>query len=164
VNENLHSIFLGTLPLDIGAIAALLLTVMRRGFKSDPQTQRRLTSLVLIGISLQCFHFIEESVTHFNRRFPQQLGLSAWSTEFFVSFNLLWILIWVLSAIGLRRNFRPAFFPIWFFIIAMIANGVAHPLLAVAVGGYFPGLWTSPLIGVTGMILGSSFWKFTASQ
>ena len=164
MNENLRSIILGTLPLDIAALAAVLLTLTRRGFNSDPRTQNRLTGLLFVGIALQCLHFVEEFVTHFNRRFPQQLGLSSWSTEFFVGFNLLWIFIWVLSAIGLRGNFRPAFFPIWFFIIAMIANGAAHPLLAVAVGGYFPGVWTSPLIGLMGVILGSSFWKFTASH
>jgi hypothetical protein len=164
VNENLRSIFLGTLPLDIAALAAVLLTLTRRGFDPDPRTQNRLTGLFLVGIALQCFHFIEEAVAHFNQRFPQQLGLSPWSTEFFVGFNLLWIFIWVLSAMGLRRNFRPAFFATWFFIIGMTANGIAHPLLAMAVGGYFPGLWTSPLIGVVGLMLGSSFWKFTASQ
>jgi len=37
--------------------------------------------------------------------------------------------------------------------IAGAANGVAHPLMSVAVGGYFPGLATSPLIGVLGVVL-----------
>jgi len=162
LNENLRSILIGTSPLAVAAFAAFLATLTRRGFKSDPRTQNWLAGLFLVGISLQCIHFIEEFVTHFNQQLPRQLGLPPWSSEFFVTFNLLWISIWVLSAIGIRQNFRPAFFAIWFFIIAMVANGVAHPLLAVAVGGYFPGLWTSPLVGLIGVFLGASFWKFTA--
>lgn len=32
-------------------------------------------------------------------------------------------------------------------------NGVAHPLLALSVGGYFPGLYTSPLVLLLGAAL-----------
>ncbi len=46
-----------------------------------------------------------------------------------------------------------AFFPVWFFAIAAIVNGVAHPLPAVAARGYFPGLITSPVVGVVGVLL-----------
>jgi len=44
-------------------------------------------------------------------------------------------------------------FPIWCFAIAAIVNGIAHPLLAVAARGYFPGLITSPVVGVVGVLL-----------
>ena len=162
MNENLRSILVGTSALAAAALGSLLLTLTRRGFKSDSKTQDRLARLFLIGISLQCLHFIEEFITRFYQRFPRQLGVSAWSSEFFVAFNLFWIAVWGLSVIGIRQNFRAAFFATWFFIIAMVANGVAHPLLAVAVGGYFPGLWTSPLVVLVGVVLGSAFWKFTA--
>lgn len=36
----------------------------------------------------------------------------------------------------------------WFLAIAGMFNGIAHPLLAIAAGGYFPGLVNSPFIGV----------------
>jgi hypothetical protein len=42
----------------------------------------------------------------------------------------------------------------------MTGNGVAHPLLSVATGGYFPGLDTSPVIGI-GVALLSRLWKTT---
>ncbi len=116
----------------------------------------------MICISLQCLHFTEEFITRFNEQFPKLFGLPAWSSEFFVTFNLLWIFVWVLSAIGIRYNFRPAFFPVWFLIIAMVLNGFAHPVLAIIAEGYFPGLWTASLAGVAGVILGWNFWKFTA--
>ena len=36
----------------------------------------------------------------------------------------------------------------WFLAIAGMFNGIAHPLLALASGGYFPGLVSSPFIAV----------------
>jgi len=48
---------------------------------------------------------------------------------------------------------RAALFPLWFLAIASLANGVAHPLLSVQAGRYFPGLFTSPLVGVAGLAL-----------
>ncbi|MCP5090226.1 MAG: hypothetical protein GY949_04810, partial [Gammaproteobacteria bacterium] len=46
-----------------------------------------------------------------------------------------------------------AYFAAWFLAIAGMLNGVAHPLLAIAAGGYFPGLITSPFIGAAGVWL-----------
>jgi len=37
--------------------------------------------------------------------------------------------------------------------MAALANGVAHPLLSVRVAGYFPGLITSPVLGIVGVLL-----------
>jgi hypothetical protein len=96
---------------------------------------------------------MEEAVTGFPERFPPLLGLPAWSSDFFVVFNLAWLSIWILSTIGLFRGYWFALFPIWFFAIASIANGIAHPALALAVRGYFPGLITSPVVGVLGVLL-----------
>jgi len=91
-------------------------------------------------------------VTRFEDRFPTLLGFPAWSEDFFVTFNLIWLFVWISSVIGLQRGYRLALFPIWFFAIAAIANGIAHPILAVVVRGYFPGLITSPVVGVVGLL------------
>jgi uncharacterized membrane protein YhdT len=161
--QNLQSILLGTSALALAAVVAVLLTLLRRAPEPDPKRRNRLINLLLIGVLLQCLHFGEEFLTRFNDRFPQLLGLPPWSREFFVAFNLFWIAVWVLSAVGLRNNLRLAHFPVWFLIVAMLLNGLGHPLLAIAVGGYFPGLWTSWLVGLMGLILGLNFWRFTSS-
>jgi hypothetical protein len=109
--------------------------------------------LFLIGLAGQCLHFMEEFVTRFQERFTALLSLPAWSDDFFVVFNLLWLCVWILAAVGLWRGYRAALFPVWFFAIASIANGVAHPVLAVVAHGYFPGLMTSPVVGVIGVLL-----------
>ena len=162
MKENLRSILLGTSALTAAAVVAIFLAATRHGFKSDRRSRDKVINLLLAAISLQCLHFTEEFLTHFNERFPQRFGLPAWSNEFFVAFNLFWIAVWILAAIGVRANVRLAFFPVWFLIIGMVINGIAHPLLAIAAGGYFPGLWTSPLVGLLGLILGLNVWRFTS--
>jgi hypothetical protein len=52
-----------------------------------------------------------------------------------------------------RSARAPALFAAWFLAIAGMVNGIAHPLLAVAAGGYFPGLISSPVIGSAGVWL-----------
>ena len=39
----------------------------------------------------------------------------------------------------------------WFWALLETANGVAHFVLAGAAGGYFPGLWTAPLLIAFGL-------------
>ncbi len=43
-------------------------------------------------------------------------------------------------------------------------NGVVHPLLAVASGGYFPGLWSSPLVGIVGVLLLRALGSFSRQR
>jgi hypothetical protein len=102
---------------------------------------------------MQAAHFGEELTTGFHTQFPQRFGLAPWPTSFFVVFNLAWLVIWCVAVALLRSGGRAAAFPIWFLAIAGLANGVVHPALAFSVGGYFPGLWTSPAIGIAGLLL-----------
>ena len=153
MNENLRSILVGTAGLSAGAVVAVLLTILRRPVDSDVAGRERTISLLLAGLAAQCAHFVEEFVTRFQDRFPSLLALPVWPETFFVVFNLAWLSIWILSAIGLQRGYRVALFPIWFFAIGAMVNGVAHPVLAFIVHGYFPGLITSPVLGILGVLL-----------
>jgi hypothetical protein len=153
MSESLRSELLGTSGLGAAAVAALVLTILRDPAHSEGPARERVVRLFLIGLALHCLHFAEEFATRFHERFPPLLGLRGWSPEFFIAFNLVWLAVWVLAALGLRAGYRPAFFPVWFFAIAAVANGIAHPLLAVVARGYFPGLVTSPLVGVAGIAL-----------
>ena len=161
MSESLQSIFIGTSALSAVIVVAILLTIFRNYKNLNLQALDRLVNLFLIGIAFQCLHFVEEFITRFYERLPQLLGLQVWSVELFVSFNLSWIFIWILSAVGIKNNFRPAYFPVWFFAIMMTANGIVHPLLAMAVGGYFPGLFTSPIVGALGILLLTQLWKMS---
>ena len=153
MNESLRSILTGTAGLSAGAVVALLLTILRRPVEGDLIGRERTARIFLLGLAAQCLHFMEEFVTRFQERFPALLGLPAWSENFFVVFNLIWLSVWILSAIGLVRGYRFALFPVWFFAIAAIVNGIAHPALALVARGYFPGLISSPALGVLGVLL-----------
>jgi hypothetical protein len=50
------------------------------------------------------------------------------------------------------------------FEIASIVNGIAHPMLAAVAHGYFPGLVTSPVVGVLGVLLSLRFGALTESS
>jgi hypothetical protein len=164
MNQSVQSELVGTAGLTVAAIAAALLTVLRVPVAAPVDERRRTTMLFCLGLLFQSLHFAEEFATRFFDRFPPVLGLSPWSPTFFVIFNLCWIGIWICAAFGLQAGYRSAFFPVWFFAIAAITNGLAHPILSLRVGGYFPGLLTAPLLGVVGILLWSRLIAATTSR
>jgi hypothetical protein len=164
MSESARSMILGPSVLYGVAAAALVLTIVRRPAQDSSEAIDRIVRLYLVGIAFQCLHFTEEYVTRFHVRAPEFLGFVAWPSEFFVIFNLSWIALWVVAAVGIKRRIRAAFFPVWFFAIGMVGNAVWHPLLCLATGGYFPGLFTSPFAGVIGVMLLSRLWKLTRSE
>ena len=153
MSENVRSMVFGPSVLYGVAIVALVLTITRKAVKNSGDAIDGIIGLYLIGIACQCLHFTEEFVTGFYVRVPPVLGFVAWSPEFFVTFNLIWIALWLLGAVGIKNHIGVAFFPVWFFAIGMVGNAIWHPLLCLVTGGYFPGLWTSPFGGVIGVIL-----------
>ena len=106
----------------------------------------------LLGIAVQCLHFLEEFRNGFQREFPPILGLAPWSDSFFVSLNLIALAIFILAALGFLLGVRIATVVVWFFAVAMTLNGLAHPLLSIRKGAYFPGTLSAPihlLVGAT---------------
>lgn len=145
----------GTAALSVVLVAAIAVTLVRR-----PDSERLVSAglAAMIAIAVQLAHFGEELFTAFNRRFPDILGLEPWPDSFFVAFNVFWLSIWA-SAVGavlVRRFTVPAAAALWFLGLAAILNGVAHPILGFATGGYFPGLVTAPFSGLAGLFL---VWK-----
>ncbi len=150
--------------LGLVAVVALWLT-QRRSSPVEAARERLVASTVLaFATAIQSAHFAEEWVTGFNVRFPALLGLEPMPLSFFVPFNLVWIAIWIASIPLLRLGRRPAFFAAWFIAIGGMLNGVAHPMMAIASGGYFPGLITSPVIGLAGLILWKRLLKATSES
>ena len=141
------------LVLGLAAFAALLLAL---NLPSPPeQVAERLAAAraLAVAVGIQSVHFAEELATGFHERLGALLGLPGIPISIFIVFNLTWLGIWVASVPGLRSARTAAFFAAWFLAIAGIINGIAHPLLAVADGRYFPGLVSSPFIGVASVWL-----------
>ncbi len=149
--EQLQSILTGTAGLTLAVIVAVSLGVSRDAIARDQLGLVRW--LVCVGVALHICHFAEEALTGFYIRFPELLGLASWPVSFFVSFNLAWIAVWLLCVAWVGAYPRAAIIPIWFLAIGSTANGIVHPLLALAAGGYFPGLWSSVPVGILGIVL-----------
>ena len=156
-----RSILVGTAGLSVAAIAAAVLTFTRAAPVAGSPALRSTIVAALVAIVAQSAHFVEEQLTGFPREFPPVVGLIPWPDDFFVGFNVFWIVVWSASCVAAARGPRAALFPLWFLSIASMANGVAHPALSLRAGGYFPGVLTSPLVGVMGIMLARQLFRAT---
>jgi hypothetical protein len=114
----------------------------------------RVIPIYAAAVAVQCAHLIEEYRTGFYRLFPPVLGSDSWSAPQFLTFNLVWLGVFVIAGVGLARGWR------WVFIVALflalgggIGNGLGHLMLVIRAGGYFPGAYTAPLVFLAGSLL-----------
>lgn len=148
---------MGFLPsiiiLGLLALFAWRLAVSRAVTVADERARKAAAVMLLAATLVQAVHFAEETMTGFHSAFPAMLGLPPISFPVFIAFNLVWLILWFASVPGVFAGHKFAMFAGWFLAVAGMLNGVAHPLLAAVAGGYFPGLVTSPLIGIAGLLL-----------
>lgn len=150
MSEAFQSFSTGTLGLLVILIISAVLAVLR----ATPKTNQ-LESIRLILITAICFHLVhlaEETVYEFHVLFPQLLGLAPWPVSVFLAFNFTWVLIWLCGVYFYPLN-RITMTTFWFLAIASAINGIAHPVFSLMVDGYFPGLVTSPFVGLLGILL-----------
>jgi Protein of unknown function with HXXEE motif len=119
---------------------------------------RRSRLLFLLLVAAQAAHSTEEYFTRlFDRLAParavsEAIGLDR-ATGFLIAnaalagFGLWCYLARVRSGRGAARGFA------WFWAVLETANGLGHVGLAIAAGGYFPGLATAPLLFALGLRL-----------
>ena len=147
----------GVLPsafvLGLAAVGALAVTLARPSPAELREERSAASGALAVAVVFQGVHFVEEAWTQLPTRLGTLLGLPSMSFRFFLAFNVAWLGIWIASVPGLRARRRPAFFAAWFMVIAGIFNGLAHPLMALASWAYFPGLITSPLLGLVAVRL-----------
>ena len=139
--------------LGLVALAAFLLTVLRRSPETLVNERVAASCALALAAVIQCVHFAEELLTRFHIRFPALFGLEPMPLWFFVIFNVAWIAVWIAAVPLIRTSAKPAVFAAWFLALAGMLNGVAHPMMAAASLGYFPGLISSPFIGLAGVVL-----------
>lgn len=132
---------------------ALFLTFTRGWADESARLVRGTIRTAAATVVLQAAHFTEELLTGLHERLPALFDLAPMSLRLFVAFNIAWLVIWSARASCLPARRRAALFPLWFLGIGCIVNGVAHPALSLVAGGYFPGLVTSPVVGVMGVML-----------
>lgn len=134
------------------ALAALHLALTRSWRNADPIAFTDTTRWTLALIVLQAMHFMEELSTGFHIQFPELFNQPAMLLPVFVLINLVFIVVWLSCLSGIAASKRRVLFPLWFLCLAGTANMAAHPIFALLDGGYFPGLFSSPFLGVVAII------------
>ncbi len=145
-------------------LASVVLTFVRPHLRAEVRTSIRFFAVGGLAILVQCLHFLEELRSHFFVRFPEIFGLQPFTETVFVWFNVTWLAIWVIALFAVRAGLVIAVIPLWFLGLAMVLNLFAHPILALRVGGYFPGLLTAPLVGVLGVLVIRELMRVTSRE
>src|SRR5215207_8333684 len=128
--------------LAVVLVASFALWVARAGWSPA----RDVVPVSVAAIVVQCAHLVEEYRTGFHLRFPPLFGADPWSARRFLAFNFVWLALFALGALGLRRGNRLAYLLVLFLALGGgVANGLAHLGLSVRAGGYFPGAYTGAL-------------------
>jgi hypothetical protein len=120
----------------------------------------RARTAFLLLVLAQAAHSLEECVFRLYDVFPPARLVSGLfgrdRATGFAAANVLLILfgLWCYAA-RVRRG-RPGSRPLaWFWVVLETANGLGHSLLALATGGYFPGVATAPLLLAAALHLGA---------
>jgi hypothetical protein len=97
-------------------------------------------------------HAFEEYAAGFLGRNP----LLTVATEFFVLFHLalLLLLAALIPSVAHGRHWALRLAKLW--AIVEILNGASHMMVALIEWGYYPGVWTAPLLLIFGAALGRS--------
>lgn len=120
------------------------LCYVRTSYREMPNPERVLP-IFLVALAIQFLHFTEEYVYGFHLRVTEIMpGMPPFSPNVFVAFNMIAYCLFLLGALGMYRGVKFSMIIVWFFAFGgVLGNAIWHPLLAVRVGGYFPGLFTS---------------------
>ncbi len=149
-----------TAVLSVGLVLAYLVWITTH-WKNDPNA---VLPMCLLAIAVQCLHFAEEYLTGFQRQFPKLIGYE-WSDARFVAFNMAWLAVFVLAALGVYRRVPLAYLVVLFLALAGgVANGAGHLLLSAMQGRYFPGAATAPFCLLAGIgVLSKLFGETTSA-
>jgi hypothetical protein len=105
-------------------------------------------------VVVQCAHLLEEYRTGFYRVFPPVFGADPWSARRFLTFNVVWLIVFLIAGFGLVRGRRGAYLVAMFLALGGgVLNGLGHIALSIREGGYFPGAYTGVLALVVGTVL-----------
>lgn len=160
----MQSIIPGLVFLIIVFLISVFLTYGNKTVIVDRKKLNEFLRFFLAGIFIQTLHFSEELFTEFYKQYPSLLGLDEWPKSFFILFNLSWIIIWLVSCVGIFKRILISYIPVWFLILSSILNGAAHPVFSIIAKGYFPGLITSFVEGVWGVFMLYKLKKLSASK
>ena len=110
--------------------------------------------LYLLALGIQFIHFTEEYLTGFTIEVSKLLGQAAYPVDYWLVFNMVAYFVFVIGGIILFRKIRMLMIiPLFFILVAVLLNSIAHILISIYVGGYFSGLYSALILFIIGSIL-----------
>lgn len=148
----------------VAAVPIALWLYFKTCYKKSPDPAKVMV-LYLLGLGFQFLHFAEEHAFAFDRRFGLLFGGKPYGHNLFVSFNMAAYFMFILGGLGFYKNIKPLMFIAMFFIVyGMIGNAIGHIGFCIASGGYFPGIYTSFLNIIPGILLIRVMWNNAKSN
>lgn len=126
-------------PSMAGSLALYMLTFRKRMPNPDA-----IAPFYFLALAWQLVHFVEENSTGFRYRWPIEIfGAKPYGERQYVAINALSYAVFIAGGVALLKR-RPEFSlpAIFFAVMAVMYNGVQHPIYSYMVKGYFPGLFT----------------------
>ncbi|HKI79252.1 MAG TPA: HXXEE domain-containing protein [Ignavibacteriaceae bacterium] len=135
--------------LNIGIIISLLVWL---NYKKE--YNRKLIAFYIIGIVFHITHVLEEYKGEFYKILPSFFNATPWTANQFLIFNFIWLVIFVLAAIGAFNKFKLSYLVVWIFIIVgSIGNGIFHLGSSLMLGEYFPGSISAFFLFIAGILM-----------
>jgi|SRR5215213_7199946 len=146
--------------LFVPAMILAFVCYLRTSYREMPKAERVLP-IYLVALAIQFLHFTEEYVSGFQFRVTEIMaGMPAFDPNVFVAFNMIAYSLFILAALGMYKGMKSSMIIVWFFVFGgAVGNAIWHPLLALRVGGYFPGLYTSFAYWIVAPMLLKRLWK-----
>jgi Protein of unknown function with HXXEE motif len=144
----------------VPAMVVAFICYLRTSYREMPKAERVLP-VYLLALAVQFLHFTEEYVYGFHQRLTEIMaGWPPFNVNVFVAFNMIAYSLFLVSGLAMYGRMKFPMIIVWFFVIAaVVGNAILHPLLAIRVGGYFPGLFTSFAYWILAPILLTRLWN-----
>jgi hypothetical protein len=157
-SQGLTTIVSLVLPMGVSFLLYLLTSYRRM---PDPSG---VLPLYLLAVGIQLLHFMEEFLAKFYVRKPVEIyGANPFTVEEFVVSQMSMFFLLIIGAIGIYKRWKIPMVMVWFLVIFfLLVNAIQHPIFALTVGGYFPGLYTSVAGWILGPILFKKLWGVRA--
>jgi hypothetical protein len=122
--------------------------------RSEWPPAKSIIGIYAVAVMVQCAQLFEEYRTGFYRVFPPVFGADPWSARRFLTFNFVWLVVFLIAGFGLVRGRRGAYLVAMFLAIGGgVLNGLGHIALSIREGGYFPGAYTGAFALAVGTAL-----------
>jgi hypothetical protein len=152
----MSAIVSSTLPSVLVFIPGIIITyaVYLNTFYKKAPNPDKILPLYLLSLGIQFIHFTEEYLTDFTIEVPMLLGQEEYPKDYWLAFNMIAYSIFIIGGIILFKQIKELMIiPLFFILVGVILNSIAHITISIYVGGYFSGLYSALIYAVIGPIL-----------